>query len=85
MSEAKKLRKQVATLTGFGGRALRTNNIGELLQEATQLVSDAIDVDLVKVLELLPDGRNLLVRGIQVWSGMRPFRLSREERHDALA
>jgi hypothetical protein len=61
VSKAEKLRKQVATLACFGGRALRSRNIGELLQEATLLVSDAIEVDLVKVLELLPDGENLLV------------------------
>jgi GAF domain-containing protein len=41
--------------------------IGELLQEATQLVSDAIGVDLVKVLQLLPDGQNLLVRAGVNW------------------
>ena len=68
MSEAEKLRKQVATLACFGGRALRTSNVGELLQEATQLVSDAIEVDLVKVLELLPDGQNLLVRAGVNWN-----------------
>jgi two-component sensor histidine kinase len=68
VSEAEQLRKQVATLACFGGRALRSDNIGELLQEATQLVSDAIEVDLVKVLELLPDGHNLLVRAGVNWN-----------------
>jgi len=68
VSEAEKLRKQVATLASFGGRALRTGNIGELLQEATQLVSDAVEVDLVKVLELLPDGENLLLRAGVNWN-----------------
>ena len=68
MNEAEKLRKQVATLAGFGRRALRSSNIGELFQEATQLVSDAVEVDLVKVLELLPDGRNLLVRAGVHWN-----------------
>lgn len=68
MSKVEKLRKQVATLACFGGHALRTSNIGELLQEATQLVSDAIEVDLVKVLELLPDGQNLLVRAGVNWN-----------------
>ena len=42
MSESDKLRRQVATLATFGGHALRSGEIGELLQEATQLVSDAI-------------------------------------------
>ena len=68
MSEADKLRKQVTALARFGGRALRSSNIGDLLQEATQLVSDALEVDLVKVLELLPDGRNLLVRAGVNWN-----------------
>ena len=68
VSEAEKLRKQVATLACFGGRALRSRNIGELLQEATLLVSDGIEVDLVKVLELLPDGENLLVRAGVNWN-----------------
>lgn len=67
MSDADKLRRQVAILATFGGHALRTSEIGELLQEATQLVSDAVEVDLVKVLELLPDGQNLLVRAGVNW------------------
>jgi hypothetical protein len=58
----------VATLAGFGGRALRSSNIDELLQDATRLVSDVVEVDLVKVLELLPDGRNLLVRAGVNWN-----------------
>jgi two-component sensor histidine kinase len=69
MSEdADKLRKQVSTLAKFGGSALRTDHIDDLLQEATRLVSDAIDVELVKVLELLPDGENLLVRAGVNWN-----------------
>ena len=65
--EADKLRKQVSTLAEFGKSALRVDDIGALLQEATQLVSDAIDVDLVKVLELLPDGETMLVRAGVNW------------------
>ena len=49
-----KLRKQVATLARFGGEALRSSEIGDLLQEATRLVSDAVEVDLVKVLRAPP-------------------------------
>jgi two-component sensor histidine kinase len=67
VSQSDKLRRQVATLATFGGHALRSSEIGELLQEATQLVSDAIGVDLVKVLQLLPDGQNLLVRAGVNW------------------
>lgn len=68
VSNADQLRKQVATLASFGGRALRKSDVGELLQEATQFVSDAVEVDLVKVLELLPDGENLLVRAGVNWN-----------------
>src|SRR5689334_1048427 len=68
VSEEQKLRRQVSTLSEFGKRALRSDDIKGLLQEATRLVSDAIDVDLVKVLELLPDGENLLVRAGVNWN-----------------
>src|SRR5437660_6097218 len=66
--DADKLRKQVSTLAEFGKRALRVDDVGALLQEATQLVSDAIDVDLAKVLELLPDGETMLVRAGVNWN-----------------
>src|SRR5437762_2601475 len=66
--EADKLRKQVSTLAEFGKGALRVDDVGALLQEATRLVSDAIDVDLVKVLELLPDGDTMLVRAGVSWA-----------------
>ena len=64
---AEKLRRQVSALAKFGGQALRSRDISELLQEATRLVSDAMDIDLVKVLQLLPDGQNLLVRAGVNW------------------
>jgi hypothetical protein len=67
-SETHKLRRQVSTLSEFGKRALRSDDIDGLLQEATRLVSDAIDVELVKVLELLPGGENLLVRAGVNWN-----------------
>jgi two-component sensor histidine kinase len=68
LDEAEKLRKQVSTLAEFGKGALRVDDVGALLQEATRLVSDAIDVDLVKVLQLLPDGATMLVRAGVNWS-----------------
>jgi two-component sensor histidine kinase len=68
MKEADKLRKQVSTLAEFGKRALRGDDIGDLLQQATQLVSDALEVDLVKVLQLLADGQHLLVRAGVNWN-----------------
>jgi two-component sensor histidine kinase len=67
-SEAHKLRRQVSILSEFGKRALRSDDIDGLLQEATRLVSDAIDVELVKVLELLASGDKLLVRAGVNWN-----------------
>jgi two-component sensor histidine kinase/putative methionine-R-sulfoxide reductase with GAF domain len=66
-ANADKLRKQVSILAKFGERSLRSENIEELLQEATRLVSEAMDVDLVKVLQLLPDGKDLVVRAGVNW------------------
>jgi two-component sensor histidine kinase len=68
LDPADKLRKQVSALAEFGKSALRVDDVGALLQEATRLVSDAIDVDLVKVLELLPDGDTMLVRAGVNWA-----------------
>jgi two-component sensor histidine kinase len=68
LDEAEKLRKQVSTLAEFGKGALRVDDVGALLQEATRLVSDAIDVELVKVLQILPDSETMLVRAGVNWS-----------------
>jgi two-component sensor histidine kinase len=67
LHEADKLRKQVSNLAKFGTCALQVDDVGALLQKATRLVSDAIEIELVKVLELLPDGENLLVRAGVNW------------------
>ncbi|HET8635785.1 MAG TPA: GAF domain-containing protein, partial [Acidobacteriaceae bacterium] len=61
------LRKQREVLATFGGHALRTDDLDGLLHEATELISQALDVKLVKVLELLPDGDKLLVRAGVNW------------------
>ena len=53
--EVEKLRKQLAALSHFGGHALRTHDLDALLREAVEHVSEATGVELVKVLELLPD------------------------------
>jgi two-component sensor histidine kinase len=66
--EAGKLRKLVSTLAEFGKCALQVDDVGALLQQATRLVSDAINVDLVKVLELLPDRKTMLVRAGINWN-----------------
>jgi two-component sensor histidine kinase len=66
-ANADRLRKQVSVLARFGGQAFRSGDIGELLQEATLLVSEAMDIELVKVLQLLPDGQELVVRAGVNW------------------
>jgi two-component sensor histidine kinase len=60
-SEVTKLRNQRAVLASFGGHALRQHDLDALLHEASALVSDACEIELVKVLELLPDGDTMLV------------------------
>ncbi|HET7569178.1 MAG TPA: HWE histidine kinase domain-containing protein [Gammaproteobacteria bacterium] len=62
------LRKQRAALADFGTDALRSDDLDALLEEACRLVSEALDVRLVKVLELLPDGDSLLVRAGINWN-----------------
>jgi two-component sensor histidine kinase len=66
-NEAEKLRKQRAALARFGGHALRTNELDDLLHEASVNVSEAMEIDLVKVLQLLPDGKTMLVRAGVNW------------------
>jgi two-component sensor histidine kinase len=65
--QVERLRKQVSALAQFGGQALRTQELDALLQEATRLVSDAMNIDLVKVLELLPDRDQMLLRAGINW------------------
>jgi len=67
-SEAEKLRKQRAALAHFGQHALRTNDLDELLHEATVNVSKAMEIDLVKVLQVMRDGKTMLVRAGVNWN-----------------
>src|SRR3546814_20989362 len=66
-NDAERLRKQSDALSKFGGHALRTDDLDAWLQEATELVSEAIEIDLVKVLQLLPDGETMLLRAGVNW------------------
>jgi two-component sensor histidine kinase len=67
-SEAEKLRAQIAVLSEFGKHALKTQDLQELLQRATEIIAQALDIELVKVLELLPDGSEVLVRAGVGWN-----------------
>ena len=66
--EGERLRQQAMALSHFGGHALRTHDLDALLQEAAKLVSEATGIELVKVLELLPDGETMLVRAGVNWN-----------------
>jgi two-component sensor histidine kinase len=65
--EVRHLRQQLAALSRFGDHALRTHDLNSLLQEASEQVSEATGIELVKVLELLPDRETMLVRAGVNW------------------
>lgn len=62
-----RLRQQGASLADFGLHAFRAQDLDCLLSRATQLLSEVFDVKLVKILELLPGGEELLVRAGVNW------------------
>jgi two-component sensor histidine kinase len=65
---AEGLRNQQRVLAEFGLEALRGTDLNQMLQHATQLVSEALDVDLVKVLEIQPGGKTMLLRAGVNWA-----------------
>lgn len=60
--EVRRLRSQRAALAAFGKHALNVSDLDSLLHEACRLISAATGSQLVKVLELLPDGATFLIR-----------------------
>jgi two-component sensor histidine kinase len=66
-NEVERLRRQRATLAEFGVQALQSDDLDAVLDDAARRVSEAVDVDLVKLLELLADGNTLLVRAGINW------------------
>jgi PAS domain S-box-containing protein len=64
--EAELLRQQ-NVLAQFGERALKYDDLDELLHEACRLVGDALGTDLAKVMELQSDGVTLAVRAGVGW------------------
>jgi two-component sensor histidine kinase len=65
--EVERLREDLAALSRFGNHALRTHDLSVLLQEASEQVSEATGIELVKVLELLPGRETMLVRAGVNW------------------
>lgn len=63
----KRLELQRAALADFGLFAFRCDDLDRLLHHAVELVSSALDVHLVKVLEHLPDQHKMLMRSGVNW------------------
>lgn len=61
------LKLQRAALADFGLFAFRCDDIDRLLHRATELVSDALKVPLVKVLQHLPERGQMLIRSGVNW------------------
>jgi two-component sensor histidine kinase len=66
-TSAQALLDQQRVLAEFGEAALRAEDLGALLHEACHLVGRALKTDLAKVVELLPDGRSMIVRAGVGW------------------
>jgi len=65
--EIKLLARLQTVVAELGQRALRTSQSGQVLDEAVALVAQNLDVEYCKVLELLPDGKALLLRSGVGW------------------
>lgn len=59
--------RQQEVLAELGQRALTTTSLDDLFDETVQIVTRTLEVDYCKVLELLPDGENLLLRSGVGW------------------
>jgi GAF domain-containing protein len=58
---------QQRVLAEFGEAALNAEDLSGILNEACRLVGEALRTDLAKVVELLPDGKSMLVRAGVGW------------------
>jgi len=58
---------QQRVLAEFGEVALNAEDLSAILNEACRLVGEALRTDLAKVVELLPDGKTMLVRAGVGW------------------
>ncbi len=58
---------QQAAIAELGLRALRTGDLTDLFDTAVHLVTQALQVEYSKILELLPDGRTLLLKAGRGW------------------
>ena len=65
-NQAELLRQQMI-LARFGERALKSDDLDDILTEACRLVGEALGTELAKVVELGADGQTLLVRAGVGW------------------
>ncbi|HEX6992973.1 MAG TPA: CheR family methyltransferase [Gammaproteobacteria bacterium] len=59
--------RQQKALARFGQRALTEKNLQALMDVAVHIVQQTFDAEFVKLFELLPDGRSLLLRAGTGW------------------
>jgi len=59
--------RQQAVVAELGKRALEGRDLSTLLDEAVAVVAETLGVEYAKVLELLPDGKALLLRSGMGW------------------
>jgi phosphoserine phosphatase RsbU/P len=67
-NEIRLLARLQATVAEISQDALRTENAGKVLDGAVAVVAQALNVEYCKVLELLPDGKSLLLRSGVGWN-----------------
>ena len=65
--EARLLARLQAVVAELGQMALRSEEVGKVLEEAVHLVARTLDVDYCNVMELLPGGDELLLRAGVGW------------------
>lgn len=61
------LRAQRGILAEFGLFAFRCHDLDDLLHRAVEIISDALGIELVKVLEHRPDRKDMLIRSGVNW------------------
>jgi two-component sensor histidine kinase len=66
-TDQEELLEQQRALAEFGAFALRTETVDDILNRACELISRALETDLAKLMELLPDGRTFAVRAGVGW------------------
>lgn len=59
--------RQQAAVADLGLQALASNNLTELMHDAVRCVAETLELEFSKVLELLPDGNNLILRAGVGW------------------